>query len=168
MAALLLGAGALAYDQIQKTRSKRRARLAHNDARFSELEKENDVRVARVQSVQRCTCREGGERVVGEGGRCTRCGGVVVGGKAEEAPAYCEVDGQVGRGVLGEGERERDYMPRGVAEGGSGVDGEEKARINEVRREGGKKKGGLGKFFRGRKGRGMDGVGSVGSDGVVR
>ncbi|MDI1487715.1 MAG: hypothetical protein OHK93_006986 [Ramalina farinacea] len=45
MAALILGAGALAYDQVQKSRAKRRARKDFNDQRFSELERENADRI---------------------------------------------------------------------------------------------------------------------------
>ena len=40
MASLLLAGGALAYDRVQKTREKRRAKKENNASRFSELEKE--------------------------------------------------------------------------------------------------------------------------------
>ncbi|KAL9104926.1 MAG: hypothetical protein Q9163_000171 [Psora crenata] len=65
MASLLLGAGALAYDQVQKSREKKKARLARNDARFTALERENADRIAHLQQ-NTCFCQRSDWR----GGGC--------------------------------------------------------------------------------------------------
>ena len=65
MASLLLGAGALAYDQVQKSRAKKKARIAHNNARFSALERENANRIAHLQQ-NTCFC----QRSDWKGGAC--------------------------------------------------------------------------------------------------
>ncbi|MCJ1394655.1 hypothetical protein MMC18_007535 [Xylographa bjoerkii] len=48
MASLLLAAGVLTYDKVKTTRQKRRARKEDNAQRFSELEKDNAERMARL------------------------------------------------------------------------------------------------------------------------
>ena len=49
MASLLIGAGVLAYDKVQTSRQKRKeAKMAHNQSRFEELERENRERVGRL------------------------------------------------------------------------------------------------------------------------
>ncbi|MCJ1421547.1 hypothetical protein MMC32_007911 [Xylographa parallela] len=49
MASLLLAAGVLTYDKVKTTRQKRRARKEDNAVRFSELEKDNAARMARLE-----------------------------------------------------------------------------------------------------------------------
>lgn len=49
MASLLIGAGVLAYDKVQSSRQKKKeAKMAHNQNRFEELERENRERVGRL------------------------------------------------------------------------------------------------------------------------
>ncbi|MCJ1258172.1 hypothetical protein MMC24_006003 [Lignoscripta atroalba] len=52
MASLIFAAGALTYDKVKTTRAKRRARKESNQARFSELEKDNAERMSRFQQPQ--------------------------------------------------------------------------------------------------------------------
>lgn len=54
MASLIFGAGVLAYDAAHKKIQKRRATKARHDARFSELEKDNAARIARLREL--CAC----------------------------------------------------------------------------------------------------------------
>ena len=62
MASLLLYAGALTYDKVQKSRQKKRdARSNVNNIRYSELEKDHAAHLARTQSAQQreiCFCAQ--------------------------------------------------------------------------------------------------------------
>jgi len=79
MAAIIFGAGALAYDQVQKTRQKKKDRRAHNDARFAQLEQDNSDRIAHIQS-NTCFCQRSDWR----GGGCLNHGYL------SPAPGYSE------------------------------------------------------------------------------
>lgn len=61
MASLILAAGALTYDKVQKSREKKRAaREDHNQLRYSELEKDHAEHLARTESGRGfCCCGRG-------------------------------------------------------------------------------------------------------------
>ena len=85
MASLIIGAGALAYEQVQKKkRARKEARVAYNEERFSELEKANADRIAALQQ-NTCFCQQSDWR----GGGCEVHGYV--------PPANTVVSGDVGR-----------------------------------------------------------------------
>lgn len=91
MAAIVLSAGFLLADAIEKKRQKKKDRKARDQARFMELQKETSHRLARSQS----------GNTVEQAGR--------VSGESEEVPppAYHEVVGgrRAGNGVGGGGLR---------------------------------------------------------------
>ena len=81
MASLLIYAGALTYEKVQKSREKKRAaRDNRNQLRYSELEKDHAEHLARTTSGREvCFCERGGwdGRTHGEGcarGRLARTG----------------------------------------------------------------------------------------------
>ena len=142
MAALILGAGALAYDQVQKGRAKRKARKEFNDQRFSELERENAERINGLQS-DTCFCErsdwEGRCPVHGDGeGRGVgNSGGRAVEGRREgnpEPPAYVDVTGD-GGGERGREEEEGEHVGGARPTAGAPETEVERLRINEERRK---------------------------------
>ncbi|KAL9634876.1 MAG: hypothetical protein Q9164_003824 [Protoblastenia rupestris] len=179
MASLILGAGALAYDQVQKSRAKKKARVAHNSARFSALEQENADRIANLQQ-NICFCQRSDWR----GGECEVHGYVPPAPGMEgyngsgymppsQPPGYDSVnrterrvDGDGSGGVVGlrqggEGEARREERRRIH---GGGMDEEEVARINEERRTKKRGKKGYRVLFGGKSKDGHNGV----TAGVVR
>ncbi|KAL9130196.1 MAG: hypothetical protein Q9217_001541 [Psora testacea] len=191
MASLLLGAGALAYDQVQKSRAKRKARLAHNDARFSALERENANRIASLQQ-DTCFCQRSDWR----GGGCEAHGYVppAPGNQGcdgsgymppSQPPAYDDVtntpapeSGSGSHGVNGDGSGSQQgqgnshaagrQRSEGQTEGWTTrpptMDDDEIARINEKRRK--KKQARKGyKLFFGGKSRGAHDEGSTVANG---
>lgn len=78
MAAVLLGAGVLAYEQVKKQRKKKKAK--RNDSRFAELEEANSARINQLQQ-QTCFCQRSDWR----GGGCPNHGYVPAPGYTENA-----------------------------------------------------------------------------------
>ena len=75
MASLLLTVGVLSYDQIKKQKAKRAAKKEHNNARFSELERENARRIDALRN-NTCFCQQSDW----QGGGCERHGYVPAAG----------------------------------------------------------------------------------------
>ena len=91
MASILLAAGILSYESVKKTRAKRAEKRASHTSRFSELERENAARIARLQG-QTCFCQTSDWR----GGGCETHGDVLAAGEPgwpPPAPEYTEIDG---------------------------------------------------------------------------
>ena len=155
MASLIICAGALAYDQVQQKRARKKARRVHNEERFSELEKANSDRIAALQQ-NTCFC----QRSDWQGGGCEVHGYVppadaAIGGDTRTASGGNIVEGDVDRSI-GQGERDqppeyldvvetaeeygRDRRDRGlVTEGWTErppeMDEEDIEKINEERRK---------------------------------
>ena len=164
MAALILGAGALAYDQVQKGRAKRKARKDFNSQRFSELERENAERIGGLQR-ETCFCQSsdwdgqgggGGCPVHGRGEERREAGGggetaaAAAGGRRSgegEPPAYVDVTSGLGEGgarqrghheeeEAGQEEEEEEGHAGGASYRARAPETEvERLRINEERRK---------------------------------
>ena len=73
MASLILAAGALTYDKVQKSREKKRARKDNNSLRYSELEKDHAEHLGRRQSGREvCYCEWDGWDGKTHRGGCAR------------------------------------------------------------------------------------------------
>ncbi|MCJ1319531.1 hypothetical protein MMC15_004867 [Xylographa vitiligo] len=151
MASLLLAAGVLTYDKVKTTRQKRRARKDDNAQRFSELEKDNAARMARLQpqgyeppstplSAERLGAERGTERRV-------------------EDP-FADVEGRGSVGERGSVEDRRSVEEERMV--GSGMADEPPAYGSLVQEDNTRRRKGLKGIF----GRGKGGAGA--GDGVVR
>ncbi|MCJ1284858.1 hypothetical protein MMC26_004195 [Xylographa opegraphella] len=149
MASLIVAAGILTYDKVKTTRQKRRDRKEGNAQRFSELEKDNAARMARLQPQGYAppSTPLSAERSVGRG---------------EAVDPFA--DGP-GRESFGDGgsmrERGSEEEERMAGSGRAGVRDEPPAYGSLVREEAPRKRGLKGMFGRGKEGGGV-------GDGVVR
>lgn len=102
MASLLIATTILSYQTIQKTRAKRAQKRAFDDTRFSELERDNAIRIAQLQG-ETCFCQESDW----QGGGCDVHGYVPKAGEVGGPPGYRGRDrdrvGGDGEGIGGDG-----------------------------------------------------------------